>query len=231
MVCKLDATMATPQPSYQLRMRLFHVVTDQPQAPTHLVKPGYTIDTEVGGYNPFFKNAAATPPQVNLTASESPGLLEFFRSFENEEYQWSYRPSMNELAKWAYQILQGQLKLKRELIFEQVRASEFSELPSRQRCLWVSETLSDALYWKSRLSCNARNRPPRVFIIDATGETFTAHEGHLIQEAEAFAITEARARDYWQGVPALPSFPGRDSGRYEILFKGKATFIEEIAST
>lgn len=211
-------------------MQLFHVVTDQPHAPTHLIKPGYTIDTEVDGYNPFFKSTAATPPQVNLSAGESPGLLEFFRSFEREKYQWNYRPSTDELAKWTYQILHGQLKMKRELIFEQVRAAEFSELPSRQRCLWVSETLDDALYWKSRLSCNARNRPPRVFTVDTTGETFAAHEGHLIQEAEAFATTEARARDYWRGEPALPSYPGHDTGRYELLFKGKATFVAEIVS-
>jgi hypothetical protein len=97
--------------------------------------------------------------------------------------------------------------LARELLMEQVRVDEFGgEPPSRQRCLYVSETVEEAKSWLALLGGNGV-----VCELTCTGTIHRA-DSRLM---EPLSLTKDKARAYWRGERSA-------NPRMETLFVGDA---------
>jgi hypothetical protein len=99
----------------------------------------------------------------------------------------------------------------RELIMEQLRLQEFPDVPSRQRCLFLTENLDEARTWKERVK-----DPAIICSIECTGTIHRADANLLLSDSESLSVTQDRGRRYWRGE--LSEDPHR-----EILFIGDAT--------
>jgi hypothetical protein len=108
------------------------------------------------------------------------------------------------------------LKWINEEILENIRCHEFPHLPSRKRCLWLSDY--DSLQvWVGMLS---KSHIIKILKVEARG-TFHCADGGWIS-ADMYSIDEFnnRARNYWVGEAC-------ESPEPEILFQGEITVLNE----
>jgi hypothetical protein len=105
-----------------------------------------------------------------------------------------------------------------EEIFENVRLNNFSDLPSRQKCLWIC-SYEDLPYWWGKFE----NACKKILKISATGIIHKA-DGHFIV-ADTFSINEIekRAFDYWSGLI-------QNKDEIEYLFQGEIFVQNEYKS-
>lgn len=99
----------------------------------------------------------------------------------------------------------------RELIWESVRTSEFPELPSRQKCIWLTKGEDNLHYWIERLGRPAEQIT--VFKVLPDGRMHTTSETHLSGDAESYLESVEKSRRYWRGEIDNPL-------HQEILFEG-----------
>lgn len=199
-------------------MQYFHINHTTDYSGYRAISVGDILETSREGFNPYFRNTLNGPKKFNLSDKESLPILDFFRRLSLGELD-NYKQLMNhrEVARYSFQFLSSFIKITREMHFENVRVRNFSELPSRQHCIWLAESLEDAQYWKERLVGRVNCR---IFRVEVDGSVFRTNEGHLIQEAEPFDITIQRAKDYWNGRPS--------NGRNEVLFEGSFRVLEQV---
>lgn len=122
--------------------------------------------------------------------------------------------SCPKLSEISVEVAQHYVMLSRELIMEQVRREVASEAPSRQSCLWMTETLEEARYWQRRLI-----RESRIVRLRVTGTIHRTDASLLLGDSEPISVTFSRARSYWLGEHT-------DNPEPEILFQGTASVIE-----
>ena len=104
----------------------------------------------------------------------------------------------------------------RELIWEDVRKTEFPHLPSRQRCIWLIPNREGVSFWLNRLGLEGREfQIARVRLHIGSDE-------HLLGDSEPMLVTIKRARQYWLGINDSES-------TQEILFEGRIR-VEEFIS-
>jgi hypothetical protein len=115
------------------------------------------------------------------------------------------------LAQKAFEVSQHYMMLARELLMEQIRLEEFGgEPPSRQTCLYLSDTIEDARTWIPLLGGQGA-----VCELICTGTIHRADSRLMVKASEPLSVTKGKARAYWRGeVSADP--------RIEILFAGDA---------
>ncbi|NPU11369.1 DUF2441 domain-containing protein [Bradyrhizobium sp. 83002] len=115
------------------------------------------------------------------------------------------------LAEIAWTVSQHYMMLARELLMEQIRVEDFnSSPPSRQRCLYLSDTIEEARTWLPLLGGNGA-----VCELTRTGVIHRADSRQMVILSEPLQVTRDKAKAYWQGkVSADP--------RMETLFTGKA---------
>ncbi|MHC4050159.1 DUF2441 domain-containing protein [Bradyrhizobium sp. 25ACV] len=106
---------------------------------------------------------------------------------------------------------QHYMMLARELLMEQIRVEDFSgSPPSRQRCLYLSETVEEARTWLPLLGGNGA-----VCELTCTGVIHRADSRQMVMLSEPLQVTRERAQAYWQGKASADP-------RMETLFVGKA---------
>jgi Protein of unknown function (DUF2441) len=97
-------------------------------------------------------------------------------------------------AKWANGPSEG-YNLVRELVWENIRLQEFPDEPSRQRCLWVTQTEDQARAWGGADQRIVRGR--------ATGRVLQVDVQHLPRPQRDAVVPlsdwQERARRYWRG--------------------------------
>lgn len=114
------------------------------------------------------------------------------------------------LPKVAVDVAQHYVILCRELIMEDIRLSEFNgEPPSRQRCLYVCESIDEARHWQQLVG-----QESIICELTCTGTTHRADASLLLGDSEPLSVTRDRARQYWRGEAS-------DIPQWETLFVGE----------
>lgn len=112
------------------------------------------------------------------------------------------------------------LMLARELLWENVRSAEFPQAPSRQRCIWLIESMADVKNWISRLGFKPNFYS--VVRLRATGRALKADGNCLAGDSEPLPVWFEKARAYWSGENSETPLP-------EVLFEGRIE-IDEIVN-
>lgn len=118
------------------------------------------------------------------------------------------------IALIAVEVADHYVVLARELILEQVRIETAPHAPSRQKCLWLADTLDEAKFWKERLGAVGS-----IARLQVSGIVHRADAFHLLGDSEPLTTTYDRAHRYWRGEPS--SIP-----ELETLFCGTAKIVE-----
>jgi hypothetical protein len=125
----------------------------------------------------------------------------------------------NNLPQDSLDVARHFMVLAREILWECVRKEKFSDLPSRQRCIWLASSESNVQDWLKRMECTSNYSILRV---KARGTVHKADERLLLGDTESFSETINKAERYWSGT--------MDSGSLEeIIFEGKLTILEVMS--
>lgn len=188
----------------------FHVDHDTGYTKKSLHAVGQVIDTTKREHNPFYE-VAMDFHSVYPVGSKAYPLLEFFRSDTANTHAAEVMPQV-------HHIMESHIKIIRELVFESVRTVHFSALPSRARCIWVSESLDEARSWVKRLDGRGKAQILRVSV---EGRLHTTSEGHLHQDSQSMPQLIESAHRYWRGEIVKGS-------RSETLLEGAMTVLEVV---
>jgi hypothetical protein len=124
-------------------------------------------------------------------------------------------PFPHRIAEVGFRATRHYAMLCRELIMEDVRTREFSEAPSRQRCLYLCDTPEDAAVWrKDHLGASGT-----IVRLACTGAIHRGDASILLRDGEALWSVIANAKRYWRGE--MTEQPQR-----EIVFEGTLRVIE-----
>jgi hypothetical protein len=110
----------------------------------------------------------------------------------------------------AHEVAQHYIMLARELIMEEIRIRDFSEAPSRQRCLYLADSLEEARTWQKRIGDGGE-----ICSLTCNGVTHRADAHLLLGDSEPLSETRARAARYWRGEAS-------ETPEWETLFVGEA---------
>jgi hypothetical protein len=164
-----------------------------------------------GEHNPFFR-FYETALEYPITDGQ-PGTI-----INVNAVDWLYRvraktilTSYEILAEKAFEVSQHYMMLARELIMEQIRLEEFGgEPPSRQTCLFLSDTVEEARTWIPLLGGQGA-----VCELICTGTILRADSRLMVKISEPLSVTKDKARAYWRGEASTDP-------RIETLFAGDA---------
>lgn len=163
--------------------------------------------------NPFWLKCKNYSPKIN----KDNHIITMFEMFDQNPSFEATQDSIDFLYQQLKNVSKETAFYIREQVFEEVRKEFYPQLPSRQKCLWLSE--EDQLpYWKSIVD----NEQGYLLTLELNGKVFCGDEYWL--KADTFSSIEYvdRAKHYWSGE--LSSIP-----RKEYLFHGQG-IIKEIIS-
>lgn len=115
------------------------------------------------------------------------------------------------LVEKAWEVSQHYMMLARELLMEEIRVNEFDRAPpSRQTCLYLSDSIEEAKTWTHLLGGTGY-----ICELICTGVIHRADSRQMVMRSEALSVTKECARAYWRGeISGEP--------RMETLFVGDA---------
>lgn len=173
---------------------------------------GDVIKTGVD-FNPYFRSVMDYFSSIPHGENQLPilGFLKYGSAF-------GYPSAI--VANACAEIIESHFKLIREYEFERVRSAEFPNLPSRMRCLWMTDK-SLISHWNQRLDGRANKRLLRV---SAHGKIHRANEGFLPVEVTPMSELQDLARAYWRGED-------HEKGKFELLLEGSMEILEMIDTT
>lgn len=198
--------MSTKKTVYQVNRILAY-------SPYPLVTEGQKLDTAAD--NPFFQYYENNVPTHAVTMADNStvnlGPIKFLRAVRDGQV------NAHNLPQAALDSAQHFMTLARELLFEKVRAERYAKLPSRQRSLWVVESLKELAYWRDRLALGQPAQPTQFVELEVSGKLHRCDASFLIGDSEKLSDSLAKAEKYWSGTMAdVGSEP-------EVLFEGTAT--------
>ncbi|GDY36307.1 DUF2441 domain-containing protein [Acidovorax sp. NB1] len=182
-------------------MTYFHVLRSAPN--TRLLSVGDTVLTAEKKFNPFYERVCDINHEIPV-ANEPRRLLEFFGSEIAAKYPGTA------LAPNVKGILEGYVRLLREMEFENVRREYFGKLPSRTRCIWITDSLPMALYWMKRLD---KVSLCQIVEVEVEGTLHRADGRHLEYDSSSIQELREAADRYWRGEP-------HDTPEPELLLEG-----------
>lgn len=113
------------------------------------------------------------------------------------------------LSTIAHEVTQHYVMLARELIMEEIRVRDYGDTPSRQRCLYLCDTLEEAQMWKRR------SVGGEICSLTCIGLTHRADANLMMGDSEPLSETRDRAARYWHGEAS-------EAPEWETLFVGEA---------
>ena len=122
-------------------------------------------------------------------------------------------------ANIAHDLVQHFVAYVRELIWEDVRKTEFPHLPSRQRCIWLIPSREGVSFWLNRLGLEGQEF--QIARVRLQGRLHVGSDEHLLGDSEPMELTIKRARQYWLGI-------NDSEATQEILFEGRLKIQEFI---
>ncbi|MGD6778825.1 DUF2441 domain-containing protein [Sutcliffiella horikoshii] len=112
-------------------------------------------------------------------------------------------------------------RLIREFIFEEIRKEFFSNLPSRQKCLWVIPNNIDIInYWWKQIYSDERV----LLKVSLTGKIHQVNQRYLKCNFESLDYNREQAFRYWTGSSEFSNIEN------EILFEGHIRIVEVLNS-
>lgn len=108
--------------------------------------------------------------------------------------------------------------LIRELIYEEIREKNFSDLPSRRHCIWLCD-IEGLEFWKNNLEAGAK-----IYEVEATGNIHEAYEDSLDDNNINYKTLSNLAKEYWSGQG------GKRSCAKEYLLEGKIVILNELSN-
>lgn len=190
----------------------FHINRSSDYLPYPQLTLGQTI-TAGNALNPFFKYYDTNVRTFPVTFEDGSVVNQTPRMFLNNVVNGSVRPK--NLAVDAQNIAEDYFILARELLFENVRLSEFPERPSRSKAIWLSQSLNEVWMWHDTLS---HGQPGFMQCVEAvcTGEFHRCDASWLPGDSMGISSMINNARQYWSGEINATKTP-----KTELLFVGK----------
>lgn len=166
-------------------------------------------------YNYFFKLASEFEPK-------------FLKIEETENVPWEnvykhYKISNQLTSQNMYMLLEEAKKficeyqiLIREIVYENVRKSEFNYMPSRQKCIWLCKK-GQLEYWEKNIGGAFR-----IFKVKIEGNTFKTNNDLIVAPSESYNKIVEKARKYWSYNKKI------ETERDEYLYVGSLEILEEL---
>lgn len=199
---------------------------------------GNSLETPKDNFNYFFESMLTKPHQKVFDNFKEFGLIDYlnnhihgFLKFNNSKGLKELKDNNPEIQGFNSHIL-GLLKqtfhslaqsrgMLREIIFEDYRLKHFSDLPSRQRCFWLSDK-EDLEKWWTEFNDNDNKI---IFKVNVTGKLFRT-DGSLIQiDISKFTEFFDLAKEYWY----LQFNHQNDKIQKEVIFEGKLKILSEYS--
>ena len=162
-------------------------------------------------YNPFWLACLDYSPKVSINNH----VMSIHEMIEKKIAFGVSQQNIDFLYKKLRDVSKEFSFLVRELVFEDYRKANFPDLPSRQKCLWTTES-TKLPYWKTM----SQNTQRSLLTLELEGELFCADEHWLKADTFSAATYLERAKHYWAGD--MSSSPIK-----EYLFSGIA-LVKEI---
>lgn len=167
--------------------------------------------------NPFFRYFETQQRTQNVNINGNPVRvpdIQFLRMLSDGNMTTTM--TVRDLASFARDLANHFMMYARELLFEDVRRSEFTHLPSRQRCGWLIPEWDGVKFWLGRMNVGGQFQVVRVRV---WGNLHTGSDAYLLHDSEPMTQTLENARRYWRGEPA-------QMGTEEVLFEGRMRVVE-----
>ncbi|KIZ46210.1 MULTISPECIES: DUF2441 domain-containing protein [Rhodopseudomonas] len=188
------------------KQKLFHVTVAKPYKQAFAPDQKVTIGEAFNPFFSFYEGSREYPITMPDGQQQNVKAVAFLRQVRDGLI------NSPEFAKIATEVAIHYVMLCRELIMEEIRCNEFGgNPPSRQRCLYVCETVDEARYWNKRIGESGT-----VCELTCSGTVHRADASLLLGDSEPLSVTKDRARQYWRGEAA-------GNPEWETLFVGKAT--------
>ncbi|MHB8886531.1 MAG: DUF2441 domain-containing protein [Methylovirgula sp.] len=187
----------------------FHVTRDLPHNQHAPLTIGVMLEagSKLNPFFGFFEGVRSYPVTTPAAAVRMPAI-KFLKSVSRGEINCPTLP------KIAADVAEHYLLLAREIIMEQVRREIVPDAPSRQTCLWLTDTIDAARVWGARLGGDYR-----IARLKVRGIIQRADAALLLGDSEPLSKTYDRARAYWEG-----QYTARPEA--ETLFSGSAEVVE-----
>lgn len=130
----------------------------------------------------------------------------------------TYHYDIEQSYKEAVDCIFFNMRLVRELVFEEVRTREYPHCPSRRTCIWLMpDDLSAVKAWRSSLPEGQH----RLFRVLAKGKIHCANPKYLEGGSLGISFWRELAVNYWSGKDIHEK-------RKEILFEGELKVVEQM---
>ncbi len=186
----------------------FHINSSANLSPYGMMKKGDAI--QVGkSSNPFFRFYEVY--QRTYAVTESDGsvhqipAMSFLRRTKDDSIESQDFPRI------AFETANHFLILARELFWENIRLAEFPDAPSRQRCIWLIESLEHVSAWIMRLGFKPGDF--QVVRVSTQGQVVRTDGNNLAGDTQLLSVWTNLARAYWAGKKSSNPIP-------EVLFEG-----------
>lgn len=187
---------------------LFHLTESKPYKKALVTGQTIHVGDSYIPYFEFYENALTYSTTVHDGSVVHVPAVNFLKQVSNGVINCPNLPVV------AAEVAQHYIMLCRELIMEEIRVAEFQALPpSRQRCLYLCESLDEAVRWKPLIGQDSA-----ICELRCTGTIHRADANLLLEDSEPLSVTRDRARKYWQGEQT-------DNPHREILFVGDVEVI------
>lgn len=113
----------------------------------------------------------------------------------------------------------------RELATEEVRKQNFPNLPSRFKCMFLSETKEEAMKNFEKMKKDNPHKTFQAVAVKLNGEIFYAKEIGLQRNGLSFNQYKQLSEEYWN------QNQNSNEKVKEILFEGQAEILEILAET
>lgn len=194
---------------------------------------GKELITPTDGYNYFFGGLYDEPHQKISNWPTEQRLIEYLGSnigkwheidriqmlsSENND-MYAYSPHLLNILDKTFSALLTSRKIARELIYERVRMSINSNLPSRLRCIWLT-SFENLNAWHSDFKETSSDC--QIFKVSVTGKIFNADGSNVKLDIFKVSDFELAAEKYWRSEKSQSS-----THLSEILFEGALKIIEK----
>ena len=124
----------------------------------------------------------------------------------------------SDTANLIFQTVNDDAMITRELMFEEVRKEEYTDLPSRLKCLYVCKTKKEMNDWINIFNrTNKKNF--QLLKLKLTGKIFVGDASFILRQNISLNRKKEQAKMYWSGK--------KKDNINEYLFVGTAV-VEEV---
>lgn len=185
--------------------KLFHLTETKPYKQALSIGQAVKVGENYTPFFGFYEGARTYPVTVENGTTVQVPAVKFLKQVQAGNINCPILPTI------AAEVAQHYVMLCRELIMEDIRLADFNgEPPSRQRCLYVCDTLEESRYWKQLVGPDST-----VCELTCTGTIHRADASLLLGDSEPLSVTRDRARKYWRGEAG-------ENPQWETLFVGQA---------